>query len=70
MGLRGPSAFLVVDTGRTEQVNGAPGNLIEVMGRSFELVQVQFHRLSEERIDGKPFDMGAHLTHKGADGTA
>ncbi len=63
-----PSAFRVVDTGRTVQVNLAPGNLIEVMGKSFELVHAQFHRPSEERIDGKPFDMGVHLIHKGADG--
>lgn len=63
-----PSAFRVVDTGRTVQVNVAPGNLIEVMGQSFELTHVHFHRPSEARIDGKPFDMGAHLIHQGADG--
>jgi carbonic anhydrase len=38
------------------------------MGRRFELAQFHFHRPSEERIDGKQFDMVAHLVHKDADG--
>ena len=46
----------------------APGNSIEVMGRRFELVQFHFHRPSEERIDGRQFDMVAHLVHKDVDG--
>jgi carbonic anhydrase len=63
-----PSAFRVVDNGHTVQVNVAPGNSIEVMGRRFELVQFHFHRPSEERIDGKQFDMVAHLVHKDVGG--
>jgi carbonic anhydrase len=63
-----PSAFRVIDNGHTVQVNVAPGNSIEVMGRRFELVQFHFHRPSEERIDGKQFDMVAHLVHKDAGG--
>lgn len=63
-----PSAFSVLDNGHTVQVNVAPGNSIEVMGRRFELMQFHFHRPSEERIDGRAFDMVVHLVHKGADG--
>jgi carbonic anhydrase len=63
-----PSAFRVVDNGHTVQVNVAPGNSIDVMGRRFELVQFHFHRPSEERIDGKQFDMVAHLVHKDVGG--
>jgi carbonic anhydrase len=63
-----PSAFGVLDTGHTVQVNVAPGNWIEVMGRRFELAQFHFHRPSEERIEGKQFDMVAHLVHKDAGG--
>ena len=63
-----PSAYRVLDNGHTVQVNVAAGNSIEVMGRRFELVQFHFHRPSEERIDGKQFDMVAHLVHKDADG--
>ena len=59
-----PSGFSVLDNGHTVQVNVAPGNFIEVMGRRFELAQFHFHRPSEERVDGKQFDMVAHLVHK------
>jgi carbonic anhydrase len=63
-----PSAFRVIDNGHTVQVNVAPGNAIEVMGRRYELVQFHFHRPSEERIAGRQFDMVAHLVHKDAEG--
>ena len=63
-----PSRFSVIDNGHTVQVNVAPGNVIEVMGKRYELQQFHFHRPSEERIDGKQFDMVAHLVHKDADG--
>lgn len=62
------SAFGVIDNGRTVQVNVAAGNFIEVMGRRFELQQFHFHRPSEERIEGRPFDMAAHLVHKDLEG--
>ena len=63
-----PSGFRVIDNGHTVQVNVGAGNTIEVMGRRFELVQFHFHRPSEERIDGRQFDMVAHLVHKDLDG--
>jgi carbonic anhydrase len=63
-----PSAFRVIDNGHTVQVNVATGNAIEVMGRRYELVQFHFHRPSEERVDGRQFDMVAHLVHKDLDG--
>ena len=63
-----PSAFRVLDTGHTVQVNVGPGNTIEVMGRRYELLQFHFHRPSEERIDGKQFDMVVHLVHKDLEG--
>ncbi len=63
-----PSQLRVLDNGHTVQVNVAAGNTIEVMGRRYELVQFHFHRPSEERIDGRQFDMVAHLVHKDAEG--
>lgn len=63
-----PSSFSVIDTGRTVQVNVAPGNGLQVMGRRYELVQFHFHRPSEERINGRQYDMVAHLVHKSAEG--
>jgi carbonic anhydrase len=62
------SAVRVIDTGHTVQVNVAGGNHIEVMGRRYELQQFHFHRPSEERIDGRSFDMVVHLVHRDADG--
>jgi len=63
-----PSAFSVIDNGHTVQVNVDSGNAITVMGRRYELVQFHFHRPAEERVDGRVYDMVAHLVHKDPDG--
>jgi len=63
-----PSAFSVLDTGRTVQAQLAPGNHIEVGGRRYELKRMQFHRPSEHRIDGRQFEMSVHLWHEDAQG--
>lgn len=63
-----PSGFSVLDNGHTVQVNVAAGNGLTVMGRRYELQQLHFHRPSEERINGRQFDMSAHLVHKDAQG--
>nr|WP_316643738.1 carbonic anhydrase [uncultured Roseateles sp.] len=63
-----PSNFSVIDNGHTVQVNVAQGNAIQIMGRRYELLQFHFHRPSEERINGRQFDMVAHLVHKDAEG--
>jgi len=62
------SSFSVLDNGHTVQVNVAPGNGITVMGKRYELVQFHFHKPSEERVNGRQFDMVAHLVHKDAAG--
>jgi carbonic anhydrase len=63
-----PSRFSVIDNGHTVQVNVAAGNIIETQGRVYELAQFHFHRPSEERINGRAFDMVAHLVHKDVEG--
>lgn len=63
-----PSFFRILDNGHTIQVNYGAGSTITVMGRTYELVQFHFHRPSEERVDGKAFDMVAHLVHKDSEG--
>jgi carbonic anhydrase len=63
-----PSAFSVIDNGHTVQVNVESGNAITITGRRYELVQFHFHRPSEERIDGRQYDMVVHLVHKDPDG--
>ncbi len=63
-----PTPFRIIDNGHTVQVNVGPGNSLQVMGRYYDLVQFHFHRPSEERINGKGFEMVAHLVHKDLDG--
>ncbi len=63
-----PVPFGVIDNGHTIQVNVGPGNAIEVSGRRYDLVQFHFHRPSEERINGRQFDMDVHLVHKDPQG--
>lgn len=62
------SGFGVIDNGHTVQVNIAPGNSIQVGLRRYELVQFHFHRPSEERIDGRQYDMSLHLVHRDPEG--
>ena len=59
--------FIAVDNGHTVQVTPAGGGL-SLAGKSYELQQLHFHLPSEEMIDGKRFEMVAHLVHKAADG--
>ncbi len=62
------SAFAVIDNGHTVQVNVAPGNFIEAQGTRWQLQQFHFHRPSEERLDGRRFEMVVHLVHRHDDG--
>lgn len=63
-----PSGFNVIDNGHTIQVGISGGNFITIMGRTYELLQFHFHRPSEERINGRSFEMVAHLVHKDSEG--
>jgi len=63
-----PSQFRIVDNGHTIQVTVGAGSSLQVMGRYYDLVQFHFHRPSEERINGKGFEMVVHLVHKDLDG--
>ncbi len=63
-----PSSFNVTDNGHTIQVNLSGGNYISLQGRSYELIQFHFHRPSEERINGKGFEMVMHMVHKDSEG--
>ena len=63
-----PSSFNVTDNGHTVQVMVGNGNFITVGNRSYELMQFHFHRPSEERVNGKGFEMVMHLVHKDGEG--
>jgi carbonic anhydrase len=58
----------IVDNGHTIQVNYAPGSFITVGAKRYQLTQFHFHHPSEERIDGKRFEMVAHLVHASREG--
>ena len=62
-----PSRFRIADTGRTVEV--FLGDMsFSLTGKTYTLQKIAFHRPSEERIDGRRFDMSAHLIHKADDG--
>ncbi|HTD04117.1 carbonic anhydrase family protein [Undibacterium sp.] len=63
-----PSRFNVIDNGHTIQVNVGPGNYISLLGHNYEMVQFHFHKPSEERINGRGFEMVVHLVHKDGEG--
>jgi carbonic anhydrase len=63
-----PSPLRIIDNGHTIQVNYAPGSSITVGGRRYELLQFHFHKPSEERVNGKQYDMDVHLVHRDKDG--
>lgn len=62
-----PSTFRIVDNGHTVQVNVGDSR-ITLTGKTYELVQFHFHRPSEEKVNGRRFDMVAHMVHKADDG--
>lgn len=62
-----PTKFSVIDNGHTIQVNVGAGSTIHVLGKRYELVQFHFHKPSEERINGRPYDMVIHLVHRDYD---
>jgi len=63
-----PSIFKVVDNGHAIQASDTGRNFVRVMGRRFRLIQLHFHRPSEEAIDGKHFEMVVHIVHMDGDG--
>ena len=63
-----PSSLHIIDNGHTIMINYAPGSSISVGGKKYALKQFHFHRPSEEEINGKRYDMVAHLVHADAEG--
>jgi carbonic anhydrase len=49
-------------------VNYAPGSVITVGNKRYELKQFHFHHPAEEKINGRGFAMVAHLVHAAPDG--
>lgn len=60
-----PTVFTMMNNGHTIQANDTSGsNSIVIDGKQYKLIQVHFHKPSENQIDGKSFDMEGHLVHK------
>jgi carbonic anhydrase len=62
------SPLKIVDNGHTVQVTYAPGSFITVGDKRYELQQFHFHHPAEEKVNGKPYPLVAHLVHKNAEG--
>jgi carbonic anhydrase len=58
----------IIDNGHTIQVNYAPGSTLSVDGKSYVLKQFHFHHPSEEKVNGRGYDMVVHLVHADAEG--
>ena len=63
-----PSPLHIMDNGHTIMITYAPGSSIRVGDKRYALTQFHFHRPSEEKINGKTYDMEAHLVHADQDG--
>jgi carbonic anhydrase len=58
----------MIDNGHTIMINYAPGSSIRVGDKQYALKQFHFHRPSEEKINGKTYDMVVHLVHADQNG--
>jgi len=63
-----PSVLDIIDNGHTIMINYAPGSFLSIGGKKYELKQFHFHRPSEEKINGKGYDMTLHLVHADQEG--
>jgi carbonic anhydrase len=63
-----PSPLRIIDNGHTIMINYAPGSSIRVGDKQYALRQFHFHRPSEEKINGKTYEMVLHLVHADQDG--
>jgi len=63
------SKVSILDNGHAILVNVDNGGKITVDGVDYKLAQFHFHGKSEEQIDGKQYDLVAHMVHKSAFGS-
>jgi carbonic anhydrase len=58
----------IIDNGHSIQVNYAAGSTLKIGDKSYTLKQFHFHHPSEEHVNGRTYDMVAHLVHADASG--
>jgi len=54
----------VIDNGHSIKVTPKAGGTIELNGEKFRLLQFHFHGKSEHTVDGKRYDLVAHMVHQ------
>jgi carbonic anhydrase len=63
-----PAALNIIDNGHTVQISVPPGSTLTIGDKTYELKQFHFHHPSEEHVNGKRYDLVAHLVHADAQG--
>ena len=63
-----PVPLRIINNGHTIMIDYPPGSALIVGNKTYTLQQFHFHHPSEEHINGKDFDMVAHLVHADMDG--
>lgn len=58
----------IIDNGHTVQITYPAGSTLTVGDKTYTLKQFHFHHPAEEEINGKKYDLVAHLVHADADG--
>jgi len=64
----GKASYSEIDTGHTIQINIAEGQSLRIMGKTWQLIALHFHKPAEERVNGQTYPMVVHLVHKDAAG--
>lgn len=59
-----PVPLSIIDNGHSIKVDTPGAGGITVDGERYELAQFHFHKPSEEKINGKTYDMVVHLVHQ------
>ncbi len=54
----------VIDNGHSIKVTPTKGGTISLNGEKFKLLQFHFHGKSEHTVDGKRYDLVAHMVHQ------
>ena len=62
-----PSTFRIVDNGHTISVNVGDSRF-SLIGKTYELDDIHFHRPAEMLINGQRHEMSIHLVHRSLDG--
>ena len=58
----------IIDNGHSVQINYPAGGTLTVGNKIYTLKQFHFHHPAEEEIEGKKFDLVAHLVHSNVEG--